>query len=152
MFLCLRAGGGAPWRLQGDGSHHGWGVFVVLSRQKCTMYWFLHEEGRLSILTFLTPRSWVQPLTTTRVKPHSVLTKSPNGFLDSILSVAMQYSSVMWTHIMREYPLAIQVCRKTCLFIFILSVVKVRAKDHFFFFFFFFFKKNWLQVFCAVLD
>jgi hypothetical protein len=34
MFLRLRAGGGAPWRLQGDGGHHGWGVFVVLSRQK----------------------------------------------------------------------------------------------------------------------
>ncbi len=46
--------------------------------------------------------------------------------------VAMRYSSMVWTHIMRECLLAIRVCGKTCLFILILSVVKVRAKAHFF--------------------
>jgi hypothetical protein len=56
MFLRLRAGGGAPWRLQGDGGHHGWGVFVVLSCQKsqCTdSYMKKGGQIKMSILTFI---------------------------------------------------------------------------------------------------
>jgi hypothetical protein len=46
--------------------------------------------------------------------------------------VTMQYSSMVWTHIMHKCLLVIRVCGQTCLFILILSVVKVIAKAHFF--------------------
>jgi hypothetical protein len=60
MFLPLRAGGGAPWRLQGGGVYHGWGVFVVLSPQKRTNVlmptWRRASNENVNIEIFFTPK------------------------------------------------------------------------------------------------
>ncbi len=59
MFLRLRARGGAPWRLQGDSSHHGWGVFAVLSRFFTDSYMKKGGQIKMSTLTFFPPGSKV---------------------------------------------------------------------------------------------